>query len=126
MDIIVHEYFLIVITGSSPSRSLQQKCAHQSCSNGDASHDRRTHESLFCDFVIDQLFQASGLQVRRLQLQQEFVISSCLSVITELVIAERKVVETFASSFAGVAENLREKAHTFLLLAARVGLYKTL
>jgi hypothetical protein len=107
-------------------RTLQQKAPHNPRRNRDSSHDSHAHHALLCHLIIDQVLQAASLQIRRLQLQQQLVVPPCFCVVSQLVVAQRKVVEAFAAALARVAEDFGEKAYALLLFVARGRFYEAL
>lgn len=58
--------------------------------------------------------------------EEEIVVSSSLTVVAELEVAQRKVVEALSSSLWGCSEDLREQSSSFLLLWPGVGFYEAL
>jgi hypothetical protein len=104
-----HSSILIVISARALSfPSPHHHASNNSSGNNQSSHDGGTHHSLLCNLVIDQTLQAACLQIRGLQLEQQLIISSCLGVVTELVVSESEVVQTLAPPFSRVAKDFRE------------------
>jgi hypothetical protein len=108
-------------TPSPPPPAPQQNRANQPRRNSDSTDNRRANKPLLGDLVVDETLEASGLQVRGLQLEQQLVVSAGLCVVAELVVAEGEVVEAFAAAFARRAEDVGQEAHAFLLVGAVCG-----
>jgi len=105
---------------------LQQEAPHDPRRNRNPPNDSHTNHPLLRHLVVNQILQASRLQIRRLQLQQQLIVSPCFRVVSQLVVAQRKVVEAFAAALARVAEDFGEEAYAFLLFVARRGFYEAL
>lgn len=90
---------------SSLCGTLEDKTAYYSSGQSQATHDRNAHQTLFGDLVIDQRTEAGSLQVPWFLLQQQIIVSPGFAVVSELVVPQGQVVETFASSLWGSAED---------------------
>lgn len=66
------------------------------------------------------------MKVGGLLIKKEVVVPTRFAVVAELVVAKGKVVETFAATFGGDAEDIREKTHAELLVVSLVGLDEAL
>lgn len=96
-----------------PRSPENQPSNHTRCDSQPA-HDRRAHQALLVDLVVNQPFEAACLQVRRLEPQQQLVVPARVGVVAQLVVAQRQVVEALAPPLRRVAVDLRQQPHAFL------------
>lgn len=106
---------------SSPSSSsFDNQAAHHTCRHGEASYNGDAHETLLCHLLVNERTQAGRLEIGRLLLQKQIVVSAGFSIVSQLIVAQSKIVKTFSSSLGCPAEDLGEKAHTFLLVGSSI------
>lgn len=77
---------------SSSCSTLEQQAPQDSRTDGKTTYNRRTNQTLLLHLFVDQLLQARALQVLGLNLQQSFIVSSCLCVVAQFVVAKCQVV----------------------------------
>ena len=58
--------------------------------------------------------------------EQQLVVSPCLGVVAELVVSKGEVVEAFATSLGGRAEDFGEELDAGVLVVAGGGFYQAL
>lgn len=104
-----------------PARAPDEQASHYTCGHRDAAHDGNAHQTLLRDAVVDECLQAAGLEIGRLEVEQQLVVTAGLGIVAELVVAKRKVVKAFATALGAVAKDLGEEAHAFLLLTTLRG-----
>lgn len=122
---IAHESTLLWSRSPPPSR-FQQECAHQPCSNCDASHDCSAYETFLGDLVVDETLQASSLQICWLKFEQQLVVPPGLRIVAEFVVSQGEVVETLATTLTRPPEDIGQEAHAFLLVGTVVRLDQAL
>lgn len=66
------------------------------------------------------------MQVTGLEVEQQVVVLATLSVVAQLVVAEREVVEAFAAAVRRGTEDFGEQSDTVLLVTAFGGFDKAL
>ena len=81
------------------SSAPEDHASYDPGSDSQSTHNGHPDESLFCNLVVNQSPQAARLEVRRLVIKQEVIITPCFCVVAEFVVTQRQVVETFPSPF---------------------------
>lgn len=102
-----------------PLLSPEQDPPDHAGGHGDAADDGDAHQPLPGHAVVDEPAQVRRLEVGRLLVQQQVVVSSGVGVVAELVVPQRQVVQALAAALRRYPEDLRQQADAQLLVAAR-------
>ena len=73
--------------GSSSSHPLHDDSSHNPRSQRHTAQNRNPNKPLFRNLIIDEGAQARGLQVFRLTLDEEVVVSSGFTVVAEFIVS---------------------------------------
>lgn len=120
------------VSAKFPSSSLlrtkpfEYHSTHSTSSDSNTTQNSHSHQTLLSNLVIDQTPQTIRLQVRRLFFQQQIIIPPCFTIVSKLVVAKCKVIETFSSTLRRSTEYFAQQTNAKLLVVACIRLYETL
>lgn len=111
---VFHDRHEIALEQSSASKplplpsTLEDEASNHSRRHHKSTNDRRAHQSLLRNLVVNQPLQAPRLEIPRLVLQEQVVVPSRLGIAAQFVVSQRQVVKTLPPALRGAAEDFRQ------------------
>ena len=104
----------------------QQYAANYASRDSDAADDGNPHEAFLGHLVVNHCSQICRLQISGLLLREEVVVSPCLAVVAQLVVAQSEIVQALPASFWRGPKDLREEHYAEMLVGSCARLHETL